>query len=55
MERVAVLVPMEASGEEGRRAGEGRLRCGMLRGGGALLLRLGEGLGRWGGVVEWPE
>jgi hypothetical protein len=32
-----VLAPMEASGEEGRRAGEGRLRCGMLRGGGALL------------------
>jgi hypothetical protein len=27
-----VLTPMEASGEEGRRAGEGRLRCGMLRG-----------------------
>jgi hypothetical protein len=26
-----VLVPMEASREEGRRAGEGRLRCGMLR------------------------
>jgi hypothetical protein len=27
----------EASGEKGRRAGEGWLRCGMLRGGGALL------------------
>jgi hypothetical protein len=30
--RAAVLAPMEASGEEGRRAGEGRVRCGMLRG-----------------------
>jgi hypothetical protein len=28
----AVLAPMEVSGEEWRRAGEGRLRCGMLRG-----------------------
>jgi hypothetical protein len=28
---------MAASGEKGRRAGEGWLRCGMLRGGGALL------------------
>jgi hypothetical protein len=37
MERAAVLAPMEASGEEGRRAGEGWLRCGMLRGRGALL------------------
>jgi hypothetical protein len=36
-ERAAVLALMEASGEEGRRAGKGRLRCGMLRGGGALL------------------
>jgi hypothetical protein len=30
--RAVVLAPMEASGEEGRRAGEGRLRCGMLWG-----------------------
>jgi hypothetical protein len=37
MDRAAVLAAMEASREEGRRAGEGRLRCGMLRGGGALL------------------
>jgi hypothetical protein len=37
VERAVVLAPMEASGEEGRRAGEGRLRCGMLQGGGALL------------------
>jgi hypothetical protein len=55
MERAAVLAPMEASEEEGRRDGEGQLRCGMLQGGGALLYGLGEGLGRWGGVVEWPE
>jgi hypothetical protein len=27
-----VLAPMEASGEERRRAGEGRLRCGILQG-----------------------
>jgi hypothetical protein len=27
-----VVALMEASGEEGRRAGEGRLRCGMLQG-----------------------
>jgi hypothetical protein len=31
MERAAVLAPMEASWEEGRRASEGWLRCGMLR------------------------
>jgi hypothetical protein len=37
MEGAAVLAPMEASGEKGRRAGEGWLRCGMPRGGGALL------------------
>jgi hypothetical protein len=29
---VAVLAPMEASREEGRIAGEGWLRCGMLQG-----------------------
>jgi hypothetical protein len=30
--RAAVLALMKASGEEGRRAGEEQLRCGMLRG-----------------------
>jgi hypothetical protein len=29
--RAAVLAPMEASGEEGRRAGEEQSRSGMLR------------------------
>jgi hypothetical protein len=42
-----MLAPMEASGEEGRRAGEGWLRCGMLRGWRCLLYWLGEGLRRW--------
>jgi hypothetical protein len=39
------LALLEASGEERRRAGEGRLRCGMLQGGGAPFIGPGEGHG----------
>jgi hypothetical protein len=52
-----VLAPMEASGEDVRRAGEGRLRCGMLRGWRCPFIGAGRGaraVGR-GGVAEWPE
>jgi hypothetical protein len=41
--RAAVLAPLEASGEEGRRAGEGRLRCGMLWGWRCPFIRAGRG------------
>jgi hypothetical protein len=37
------LALLVASGEERRRVGEGRLRCGMLRGGGAPFIGSGEG------------
>jgi hypothetical protein len=51
--RAAVLAPMEASGEEERRAGEGRLRCGMLQGGEVPFYRgweRGSGGGKGGGI-----
>jgi hypothetical protein len=56
-----VLAPMEASGEEGRRAREGRLRCGMLRGWRCPFIGPGRGVsGRWrrgngqrGGWLQW--
>jgi hypothetical protein len=40
-----VLAPMEASGEEGRRDGEGWPRCGMLQGWRCPFVGLGEGSG----------
>jgi hypothetical protein len=47
-----VLAPMEASREEGRRAGEGRLRCGMLRRWRCPFIGPGEGCqGGEGGVM----
>jgi hypothetical protein len=32
------LVPMEGNGERGRSSGEGRMRCGLLRGSSGRLL-----------------
>jgi hypothetical protein len=37
------LALLEASGEERRRAGEGRLRCGMLQGWRCAFYRAGKG------------
>jgi hypothetical protein len=52
VERAAVLAPMEASEEEGRRAEEERLRCGMLRGWRCPFIGPGEGCqGGEGGVT----
>jgi hypothetical protein len=42
--RVAVLALMEASREEQRRADEGQLRCGMLRGWRCPFIGVGRGV-----------
>jgi hypothetical protein len=55
MERALVLAPMEASGEEGRRAVEGRLRCGMLCGWRRHFIGAVRGARTVGRVVEWLE
>jgi hypothetical protein len=49
------LVLVEASGEEGRRAGEGRLRCGIFQGSGCAFYRTRRGAqaaGKGGGMAS---